>query len=42
MRYIAQELGRTVRMALVDWPHTSRFCVILIVFGLTYWVLQGQ
>jgi hypothetical protein len=29
-----RELARTVRAALVSWPHTFRLCLIMLVIGL--------
>jgi hypothetical protein len=30
MRHLYQEVGRTVRAAMLGWPETFRLCVILI------------
>lgn len=34
MRYIAHELGQTVRAALQSWPGTARLCVLIAVLAM--------
>jgi hypothetical protein len=31
LRYLVQEMGRTVRSALQSWPMTVRLCVLIVV-----------
>lgn len=36
MRYLAQELGQTVRTALESWPGTVRLCVLIAVVATIF------
>jgi hypothetical protein len=36
MKQIAQEIGRTVRVAISSWPGTIRLCVLVTVVAAAW------